>query len=138
MNIVIRKAIYEDAYEYASCHITCWLSAYSGIVSDEFLSSMPGKIDQRAEMYKQAFTNPGNCEYYCVELGEKMIGFLCLGKSTDEDKPNAGDVIAIYLLEEYWGKGHGKKMMKFSVDRLKQLGYNEIILWTFQQNTRAR
>ena len=138
MDIVIRKALCDDAYDYANCHISCWLSAYKGIVSDEFLQSMPDEIENRAERYREAFINPGSCEYYCVEYEGKMIGFLFFGKSSDEDKPHAGDVIAIYLLQEFWGKGFGWAMMDYAVERLKQLGYNEILLWTFEKNDRAK
>ena len=138
MEIVIRKALPEDASNYANCHISCWLSAYKGIVSYEFLGSLPSEAESRCERYKQAFINPGSCEYYCVEREGKMIGFLFFGSSSDEDKPLAGDVIAIYLLEEFWSKGYGRKMMDYAVERLRQLGHSEIILWTFERNARAR
>ena len=138
MKIIIRKALPEDASDYANCHISCWLSAYKGIVSDEFLSSMPCEMESRRERYKQAFINPGNCEYYCVKHEGKMIGLLFFGRSSDEDKPLAGEVIAIYLLEAFWSKGYGRIMMDYAVEKLKQSGYNEIVLWTFEQNARAR
>ncbi len=36
MGIIIRKAIPQDANNYTVCHISCWQSAYKGIVPDEF------------------------------------------------------------------------------------------------------
>jgi GNAT superfamily N-acetyltransferase len=138
MDIVIRKALPDDAYNYASCHISCWVSAYKGIVTDEFLSNMPGELEQRGERYRQAFADPGSGEYYCLLDAERMIGFFFFNKSGDEDKPHAGEVIAIYLLEEYWGKGYGRKMMDYAVECLKHSGHSEVILWTFEQNNRAR
>ena len=138
MDIIIRKALLEDAYDYAACHVSCWLSAYKGIVSDDFLDSMPVEIERRTERYRQAFTVPDNCEYYCVIYAERMIGFLFISKSSDEDKPLAGEVVAIYLLEGYWGRGYGRKMMDYAVEKLRHIGHNEIILWTFEKNDRAR
>ena len=138
MDIIIRKVVPEDAHDYAACHISCWLSAYKGIVSKEFLENIPSELEQREERYRKAFIEPGDCEYYCVIKAERMIGFLFFGKSTDNDKLLAGDVIAIYLLEEFWSKGYGKQMMDFAVEKLKSNGHNEIILWTFKDNERAK
>lgn len=138
MDILIRKAVPDDAYDYAACHISCWLSAYKGIISDEFLSSLPNEMERREERYREAFTKPDSCEHYCVMHAERMIGSLVIDKSRDEDKLLAGEVIAIYLLDEFWSKGYGIKMMDYAVDKLKHRGHSEIILWTFQQNERAR
>ena len=49
MEFTIRKALPEDAHDYAVCHISCWQSAYKGIVSDEFLSNMLLEKEKRVE-----------------------------------------------------------------------------------------
>ena len=41
MWIIFRKAIPEDAYDYAVCHIVCWRAAYKGIISGEYPNNMP-------------------------------------------------------------------------------------------------
>ena len=66
MKVMIRKALPEDAYNYAMCHISCWQSAQKGIGSDEFLYDMMVKKEQRIERYRKVLTEPGDCEYYCV------------------------------------------------------------------------
>jgi len=138
MEITIRKAMPEDAYDYAVNHMSCWRDAYTGIIPDEFLDSMQARQDQRAEQNRQLFQNPEGCEYYCVMHGNDMIGRLVFHKCRDNDKPDAGEIGAIYLLADYWGKGYGKQMMTFALQELSNAGFREVVTWVLEENKRAR
>ena len=138
MGITIRKALPEDAYDYAMCHISCWQSAYKGIVSDEFLSNMTVEKEQRIERYRKVLTEPGDCEYYCVLHEEILVGFLIINKSQDEDKSYIGEIWAIYLIEKFREKGYGKEILAFAVNELKRIEPKEIFLWVFEKNHNAR
>lgn len=138
MEINIRKALPEDAYNYTDCHISCFQSAYKGIVPDEYLKNMLAEKEQRVEKYKKSLTDPGNCEYYCVVYTKRMLGFLIINKSRNEDKSGIGEIWAIYLIEEFRGKGHGKEMLNFAINELKRVEQKEIFLWVFEENIRAR
>jgi Acetyltransferases len=131
MGIAIRKALPEDARDYAHCRISCWQSAYKGIIDDEYLSAMSVEEKKYVEKYKTSLINPGICEYYCVMYSQKMIGFLII------DMRDC-DIWAIYLVEEFRGKGYGKEVMDFAVTRLKPKAKKEISLWVFEENTAAR
>jgi RimJ/RimL family protein N-acetyltransferase len=135
MDITIRKAMINETYEFASCKIEAWQSAYKGIIPDEYLNSM--SVEQHAERYKE-WMKDQNTEYYFVICNNETAGILVLSKCDNEDKPNAGDIIAIYLLKPYWNKGHGRTMMNFAMDRLKQLGYDEVVIWSLEDNIRAK
>ena len=138
MGITIRKVLPEDVYDYTVCHIACWNAAFRGIVSDEYLDNMSAEIEERVERLKKTLDRPGNSEFYCVIFEGRMIGRLIIGKSQDEDKPDAGAIVAIYLLDEFWGKGYGREMMDFAIGALKRLGYREVVLWTPKENERAK
>jgi len=131
MGIIIRRALPEDAYDYTVCHISIWQSAYKGIVPDEYLNNMSAELEQRVEKYKNTLSNPGDCEYYCVMLSNKMIGFITINPCTRE-------IWAIYLSKEFWGSGYGKEMLDFSINRLNRERPSEISLWVFEDNGRAR
>jgi ribosomal protein S18 acetylase RimI-like enzyme len=120
MGIIIRKAFPQDAYNYTVCHISCWQSAYKGIVPDEFLKNMLAEKERRFEKYKKAFTTVGDSEYYCVTYAERMIGFIIIDKSLEEDKSGVGEIWAIYLIEEFCSKGYGKEMLDFAIKELKR------------------
>ena len=136
MKFIIRKAVPEDAYEYSACHISSWRSAYKGIVPDEILNNL--SLEERAEKFKQNLQEFKDVLYYCPIYEGKIIGKLIISKSHDEDKPNACEVGAIYLIEEFWGKSYGRQMMNFAIDMLRNMGYNEIFLWVLEENSRAR
>jgi len=138
MGITIHKVLLEDAHEYAALHIACWQDAYKGIISDEYLDSMPAELDQRVERCRKYISEPGECEYLYAACGGDMIGRLIFNRSRDEDKPDAGEVSAIYLLADYWGKGYGKQMMDYAVAALRNAGHQEIIVWVLEENNRAR
>ena len=136
MGIKIREATAEDAFEYAANHIACWQAAYKGIISNEYLENMP--IEQMAERNRITLSEPGSFSYYYAQLNGRMIGRLVIGKCRDEDKPDQGEIAAIYLLEEFWGKGYGREMMEFSLSELKRKGYGEVLIWVLEDNNRAR
>jgi len=136
MGIKIIKALPEDAYEYAINHIACWQAAYKGIISDEYLDNM--SVEQMTESNKQLLGAPGIYMCYYAACENKMIGRLVICESRDEDKPNAGEIAAIYLLDAYWGKGYGMAMMEFTLSELKRRGYNEVFLWVLEANIRGR
>ncbi len=138
MGITIRKALPEDAYDYTVCLISCWQSAYKGIVPDEFLENMLKEKEQRVERYRKNLTDPGECEYYCVMYSERMIGFLIINKSFNKDKSGIGGIWAVYLIEEFRGKGYGEEMLNFAINELKRAEQKEIFLWVFEENNRAR
>jgi len=138
MEINIRKAIPEDAYNFTDCHISCWQSAYKNIVPKKYLENMSIEKEKRAENYKNSLTNPGDCSYYCVMYAEKMIGFVIINISHNEDKSGIGEIWAIYLLEEFCGKNYGKILLDFAINELNRMAQKNIFLWVFEENYRAR
>jgi len=97
-----------------NCFISIWQSAYKGIVPDEYLSNMSEEIEQRAERHKNAFAEPGDCEYFCVLLPDNMmIGFITINKSYTEDSSCIGEIWAVYLAKEYWYGGVPLVQLKY-------------------------
>ena len=66
---------------------------------------------------------------------EKVVGFAVYGPSRDEDLKDAGEVVAIYILSEYYGKKIGYRLMNEACSRLSE--YNTIFVWVFEKNERA-
>jgi len=138
MELTICKVLPEDSHIYAALHIDCWRDAYTGIIPDTYFDDMSAALEQRAREAGQAIVAPGDNVFLCAKDGEKMVGRLVFGKSRDANKPDAGEIGAIYLLAEYWGKGYGKKMMDYAVNALKGMGYQEILIRVLAENKRAK
>ena len=138
MEIIIRKALLEDATNLTDCHISSWQSAYKEIVPKEYLMNMLVEKEQHVEKYKITLANPGDQKYYCVMYGKKMVGFIIISTRHNEDKSCIGEIWAIYLIEEFCGKKYGKKLLDFAINELKHMGSQKTILWVFEENYRAR
>ena len=138
MKIDIKKAIPEDAQEFTDCLISCWQSAYKEIVPKEYLENMVMEREQRLNRNINSLKNPGNCEYFCVEENRKMIGFIIINISQNENKSCLGEIWVIYLIEEYCNKGYGKILLEFAINKLKMIKQEKIYLWVFEDNNRAR
>ena len=109
-------------------HCTAWQEAYRGIVSDRYLDSMTVEATTaRARQF------PENT--LIAKDQEKVVGFAVYGASRDEDLPDAGEVVAIYVLSEYYGRKIGYRLMNEAVSRLGE--YNTISVWVLEKNERA-
>lgn len=69
---------------------------------------------------------------------ELPVGCITYGKSRDDKFPDWGEIIAIYLIREYMGKGYGKSLMNAALSDLKIQGFSNIYLWVLETNKRAR
>ena len=109
-------------------HCTSWQKAYRGIVCDRYLDSMTVEATTaRARQF------PENT--LVAKDKEKVVGFAVYGSSRDEDLMNAGEVIAIYVLPEYYNRKIGYRLMNEAFSRLGE--YNTVFLWVLEKNERA-
>ena len=64
-----------------------------------------------------------------------MVGFADFGRYWLDDLHDAGEVYAIYVLKEYYGKGIGYALMKKALDALSE--YPQTAVWVLTGNERA-
>jgi len=108
-----------------------WKEAYKGIIPADYLNSIPK--GQWAPKLDQAKWHT----MICIENG-CIIGTSSFCKSRFIEYADAGEIISIYFLPEYWGKGYGRKLMGVVISELKEQGFSEVFLWVLEENTRAR
>ena len=109
-------------------HCIVWQEAYRGIVCDRYLDSMTVEATTaRARRF------PENT--LVAKDREKVVGFAVYGPSRDEDQVNAGEIVAIYVLPEYYGRKIGYRLMNEACSRLEE--YDTVILWVLEKNERA-
>jgi ribosomal protein S18 acetylase RimI-like enzyme len=108
-----------------------WKTAYNGIIPQDYLESIPeGRWVNNLE-------KPEWNTMVCIENGS-YIGTSSFCKSRFKEYPDEGEIISIYFLPEYWGKGYGKKLFEAVLDELKKLGFEAVFLWVLEDNIRAR
>ena len=71
-----------------------------------------------------------------VEAG-RVCGFASTAPSRDSDLPDHGELCALYVDPEQWGKGIGVALVAAARDRLSQFGFRSALLWVLEGNVRA-
>ena len=108
-----------------------WKHAYQGIIPQDYLDAIQeGRWAGNLDI-------PGWQNTVCLENGG-YIGTSCFSRSRMPQYPDAGEVISIYLLPEYIGKGYGRRLMEAVMEELGKQGFREAFLWVLEENTRAR
>lgn len=128
----IRPLLPDDKLEAVS-HIyeASWKSAYRGIVPQAYLDS----LSQRG--WTSFLTASGHDTLLLCDKNTP-VGVCAYGPSRWPTWPQQGEIISLYLLDAYIGKGYGRALLQTAVDALIKHGYREIFLWVLEENRRAR
>ncbi|MCI8361193.1 MAG: GNAT family N-acetyltransferase [Clostridiales bacterium] len=108
-----------------------WKYAYNGIIPQDYLDAIP------EGRWASKLDRPDRKTLVCTD-NDKIVGTSSFGRSRLERLNDWGEVISIYLLPAYMGKGYGKILLERVVMELKKLGYTQIFLWVLEENGRAR
>jgi len=127
-NITIRKANGHDATGIGYVHYQSWIETYTGLFPDEVIEKL--SLEKSVQL---ATEHPENT--YIAIVDEKVVGFSSYLKARDSDVENYGEIIAIYVLKAYQGKGIGRKLIKVCYHELLQ--YQGIIIWVLKSNVNA-
>ena len=121
----------DDPFEISRIYEQSWKYAYNGIILQEFLDSIPqGK-------WVQSLDTQGRMHFVC-ELDGKLVGTASICASRWEKFKDCGEIVSIYFLPEYIGKGFGTALLQRCVDELKKQGFDKMILWVLEENLSAR
>lgn len=130
----VRDAVAEDVSAIASLYLDSVMAAYSQIASDEYLSTrnLDGCTSQWAHNISDDAVN------VVVAEGEGNIkGLASFGPARDRDVEAAGELHAIYVSPDYWGRGIGRQLCEHAIHRLYQAGNSSVLLWVLSDNARA-
>lgn len=121
----------DDRMEISRIYEESWRYAYKGIVPQPYLDRIPRGF------WAPRIDAPGRNTLLAVE-NRKIVGTSSFCKSRTAQFENWGEVISVYILPEYMGKGYGKALLKAAISELNKLGYTNIFLWVLENNIRAR
>lgn len=108
-------------------HWQTWREAYDDILPADFQETM---TLEKCRFFSQKY--PENT--LIAMDGKKVVGFISYGNYRDETI-QAGEIIALYVLKDYYGKGVSKQLMHAAFVALDQ--FSEIYLWVLKDNKRA-
>lgn len=128
----VRKALDTDDFSaIARIYTLSWKAAYRGIIPQKFLDSLD-------EVRWISGISEGHQNMMVMMDGKRYAGVSSFRDARDEMMAGWGEVVSIYLLPEYYGKGFGGALLDASVDALRAIGFEKVYLWVLKENIRAR
>ena len=128
MKIIIKAMETPEEIEGKSLvHWHTWREAYDDLLPADFQETM---TLEKCRFFSQKY--PENT--LIAMDGKKVVGFISYGNYRDETI-QAGEIIALYVLKDYYGKGVSKQLMHAAFVALDQ--FSEIYLWVLKDNKRA-
>jgi ribosomal protein S18 acetylase RimI-like enzyme len=137
-DITIREATPEDASGIARVHVDSWRTTYRGMMPDQLLDNL--SYESRAHRWEQILSDPAGAgfTYVAQDRSGQIVGFASGGPDRDEDPRYQGELWAIYLLEEYQGRGIGRRLTQAVARRLADMGMHSMIVWVLADNPARR
>jgi ribosomal protein S18 acetylase RimI-like enzyme len=137
MVVTIRPASVDDADAVGEVHVRAWQSAYRGTMPDDYLDGLQAQ-DQGRRWRNHLIAPSSEGELLVVVDDQRVVGFASVGPALDSDATDIGQLYAINLDPDVWGRGLGRALLSVATDRLSELGYGEAALWVVPDNQRAR
>ncbi len=131
MNYVIRDEKISDLRDVNHIVTISWNETYKGLVPDDFLNNLYNNEEERIKRNIQEF---GKDKELVLEVEGKIVGFVRYGVANDKELVNCGEVIALYVLKDYQKYGYGKKLVFAAFKRLKELGFDKVIIACLKGN----
>ena len=132
---LVRPAELDDAPAIARVHVATWRSAYRGLLPDDFLASLSQAHYE--ERWRRNLSD-GAARIYVAEDVDGVVGFASGGPERAGEDGYAGELYAIYILENAQGRGHGRRLVQAVVGGLRELGRRNMIVWVLRDNSAAR
>jgi len=122
----------------ARVHVLSWQAAYRNILPDDYLDQL--RPEDRAAKYDFASRDPLKpSTIVAVEEGMSpaIQGFATTMPVTDSDMPGYGELCALYIDPQQWGKGLGVALVSAARTHMFEHGFRNAILWVLTGNVRA-
>ena len=135
-NIQTRKVKIGDEKTLAYIQTESWRKAFADIISKEDMEKY-ADINKAEEMYRYLLkSGVGNGSILLIDDNPHCIAYW--DKTREEDMDGYAELICIHSLEDNWGKGYGSMMMEHILKDISAVGFEKVMLWVFEENTRAR
>ena len=119
----------------AGVHVRSWQAGYRGLLPDAYLDGL--RAEERAERYNFASGDARAPATMLATDGETICGFATTAPARDSDLSEYGELFALYVDPEWWGRGVGAALISSARGRLRELGFRNAALWLLAGNARA-
>lgn len=131
----VRAAAPEDAYAVARVQVRSWQWAYRGLIAQSYLDSL--EPETWAVRYAFGRIGIGLPSTVVAVDGSTICGLATTGLCRDDDLPNFGELMALYVDPAHAGTGVGRLLIAAARERLRAVS-TQAALWVLDGNIRAR
>lgn len=131
----LRPAVPDDAMAVALVHVRAWQAAYRGLMPDDYLAGL--RPEDRAQRYDFASLDPARPRTLVALEADTILGFATVSPARDEDAAGHGELCALYVEPDCWGRGIGQALATAARAELYGLGFGNALLWMLTGNARA-
>ncbi len=127
--VMIRKAVEEDARQIAEILVEDWKTAYRGIIDSAYLDSM--SVEQRYQREAQRYR-----QYMVASDENEVLGFIW-NEMTGGEAADC-EIVALYVRYTKRRSGIGRALFRYSADTFRASGKKRMIVWCLKKNDEAR
>lgn len=131
----LRPAVPEDAMAVARVHVRAWQVAYRGLMPVDYLEGL--RPEDRARRYDFASLDRAQPRTLVAVEADTVLGFATISPARDEDVGGQGELCALYVEPDCWGRGIGGELAAAARSGLCRLGFTRAVLWVVAGNARA-
>lgn len=132
----LRRAQPNDALAVARVHVRSWQRAYRGLLPDSYLDSLD--VEARAARYDFSNPDPRQAQTILAVSGDAsddaILGLAMTSAARDLELSDYGELGALYVDPDYWGRGIGTTLIAAARDYLYGLGFRKAYLWLLAGN----
>lgn len=121
----------ENASAASRIYALSWKSGYRGLVPQDYLDALTG------ESWTSALLTPGRSGFLLEDCGV-CVATASVSAARDAECSGWGEIISLYVLPAYWGRGYGKSLLAHAAAYLRAQGFRNLYLWVLEGNVRAR
>jgi ribosomal protein S18 acetylase RimI-like enzyme len=130
-DVSVRPASPDDAAAVAAVQAEAWKQTFAGTLPPAVLDQLRGAA--AVEQWRLAAAEPPSGRHHLLvaQAGSEVVGFVAVAPASDPDTMTETDaeVVAIGVLPERAGEGHGSRLVNAAVDHLRQDGFATARVW---------
>lgn len=133
---IVRSGAAADAEGIAAAHVASWKAAYHGLLPQTLLDGL--SLQRRAAQWQRDLASSSYDIHVATDTEGHIGGFVATSPSRDEDAlERTGELVAIYLRPQLWGKGLGSQLHRAGTEALARR-FDAATLWVLEGNALAR
>ncbi len=137
-DLTIRKATIEDLPQLLEVARIAFVQAFTAGNKPENVAIYLDEAFTEKQLGEELKVE--SSEFYLAFLGEEMVGYLKVNfvpSQTDIHDPESIEISRLYLLDEYLGRGIGKKLLDYAIDLGRSNEKKYLWLGVWERNERA-